>query len=105
MLCLGTFPQLTPHYRFATILLMTLKDLLQQFPDETACKEYLKAKRWPDGVRCPKCDSEKVFHVTHRPFHWVCKQRECGGRNGYRFSVISGPVFRTPNDLCGNGLP
>jgi transposase-like protein len=73
---------------------MTLRDLMKQFPDETACKEYLKAKRWPDGVRCPKCGSEKVFHVTHRPFHWVCKQRECGGRNGYRFSVISGTVFQ-----------
>ena len=36
---------------------MTLKDLLLQFPDETACKDYLKAKRWPDGVRCPKCGS------------------------------------------------
>jgi len=38
--------------------------------------------------------ARKVFHVTHRPFHWVCKQRDCGGRNGYRFSVISGTVFQ-----------
>src|ERR1700730_9542678 len=67
------FPQLTPRYKVATILFMTLKDLLQQFPDETACKEYLKTKRWPDVVRCPKCGSAKVFHVTHRPYHWVCK--------------------------------
>src|ERR1700688_4850419 len=85
---------------------MTLKDLLQKFPDETACKEYLKAKRWPQGVRCPKCGSEKVFHVTHRPYHWVCKSGAetvnketglvsvCHKRNGYRFSVISGTVFQ-----------
>ena len=73
---------------------MTLKELLEKFPDEQSCKEYLRTKRWSDGVRCPKCGSEKVFHVTHRPFHWVCKQRECGGRNGYRFSVISGTVFQ-----------
>jgi transposase-like protein len=73
---------------------MTLKEHLEQFPTEEACKAYLVQKRWPDGVRCPKCDSEKVFHVTHRPFHWVCKQRDCGGRNGYRFSVISGTVFQ-----------
>ncbi len=85
---------------------MTLKDLLQQFPDETACKEYLKAKRWPNGVRCPKCDSEKVFHVTHRPYHWVCKSGTetvdkrtgevviCHKRNGYRFSIISGTIFQ-----------
>jgi transposase-like protein len=73
---------------------MTLKEHLAKFPDEESCKRYLIAKRWPDGVRCPKCGSEKVFHVTHRPFHWVCKQRECGGRNGYRFSVISGTIFQ-----------
>jgi hypothetical protein len=85
---------------------MTLKDLLEQFLDETACKEYLKAKRWPEGVRCPKCGSEKVFHVTHRPYHWVCKSGAetvdkrtgqvvtCHKRNGYRFSVISGTIFQ-----------
>jgi hypothetical protein len=73
---------------------MTLKEHLEQFPDEESCKRYLVAKRWPDGVRCPKCGSEKVFHVTHRPFHWVCKQKDCGGRNGYRFSAISGTIFQ-----------
>jgi hypothetical protein len=73
---------------------MTLKEHLALFPDEEACKGYLVAKRWPDAVLCPKCGSEKVFHVTHRPFHWVCKQRNCGGRNGYRFSVISGTIFQ-----------
>src|SRR3984893_6414087 len=73
---------------------MTLQEHLEMFPDEEACKGYLVTKRWPHGVRCPKCDSEKVFHVTHRPFHWVCKQRECGGRNGYRFSIISGTIFQ-----------
>jgi hypothetical protein len=91
---------------FAMIFSMTLKDLLQKFPDETACKEYLKAKRWPNGVRCPKCDSAKVFHVTHRPYYWVCKSGAeavnkdtglvsvCHKKNGYRFSVISGTVFQ-----------
>jgi len=74
--------------------MLTLKEHLEKFPDEESCKRYLAAKRWPNGVRCPKCGSEKVFHVTHRPFHWVCKQRDCGGRNGYRFSVISGTVFQ-----------
>ena len=69
--------------------MLTLKAHLEKFPDEESCKRYLAAKRWPDGVHCPKCGSEKVFHVTHRPFHWVCKQRDCRGRNGYRFSVIT----------------
>jgi transposase-like protein len=73
---------------------MTLKELLEQFPNEDSCKRYLMEKRWPDGVTCPKCGNKKVFHVTHRPFHWVCKAKDCGGRNGYRFSVISRTVFQ-----------
>jgi hypothetical protein len=73
---------------------MTLKEHLEMFLDEDTCKRYLVAKRWPDGVTCPKCGNKKVFHVTHRPFHWVCKAKDCGGRNGYRFSVIDGTVFQ-----------
>ncbi len=92
----GIFPQLTPHGEKRYIACMlTLKEHLEKFPDEESCKRYLVSKRWPDGkVKCPNCGNEKVFHVTHRPFHWVCKQRDCGGRNGYRFSVISGTVFQ-----------
>ncbi len=75
--------------------MMTLNELLETFPTEESCKAFLQRKRWPNGkVRCPKCGNEKVFHVTHRPFHWVCKAKDCGGRNGYRFSVISGTIFQ-----------
>ncbi len=69
---------------------MNLNQLNTQFPDEDACKTRLVQLRWPHGVACPKCGSTKVFHVTHRPFHWVCKQCH---QNGYRFSVITGTVF------------
>jgi transposase-like protein len=85
---------------------MTLKQLLEKFPTEESCKKYLVARRWPDGLECPKCGNKKVFHVTHRPFHWVCKSgaetvnketgelTTCHKRNGYRFSVITGTVFQ-----------
>jgi len=32
-----------------------------------------------------------------RPFHWACKHADCGGRNGYRFSVISKAIFENTN--------
>lgn len=73
---------------------MTLQELLERFPTEESRKAYLAQKRWPNGVECPKCGNRKVFHVTHRPFHWVCKGKDCGGKNGYRFSVITGTVFQ-----------
>src|ERR1700687_3540732 len=88
---------------------MTFTELLAEFPNEEACKTYLVSKRWPNGIRCPRCDNEKVFHVTHRPFHWICKSGSetvneqtgevvtCHKRNGYRFSVISGTIFENTN--------
>lgn len=67
----------------------------RQFPTNVACKEYLVAKRWPDGVRCPRCKAtEKVYALKARPFHWSCKNHNCGGRNGYRFSVLTGTIFQ-----------
>lgn len=71
----------------------TFNQLLATFKTEEDCKRYLQQRRWPDGVRCPRCGNAKVFHVTHRPFHWICKAKDCGGRNGYRFSVITKTVF------------
>lgn len=32
-----------------------------------------------------------------RSFHWVCKNATCGGRNGYRFSVITKTIFENTN--------
>lgn len=53
--------------------------------------------RWPDGVHCPRCNSAKVYELKARPFHWVCKNKDCGKRNGYRFSLITKTVFENTN--------
>src|SRR4029077_10160266 len=48
-----------------------------------------------NGVRCPRCESgEKIYSLKARPFHWICKNKDCGGRNGYRFSVITATIFQ-----------
>ncbi len=66
-----------------------------RFPTEESCKQYLVEKRWPNGVTCPRCNaSEKVYALKARPFHWLCKNKDCGGRNGYRFSVITATIFQ-----------
>ena len=33
----------------------TLHDMECEFPDDRACMLYLFAKRYPDGLTCPKC--------------------------------------------------
>jgi Transposase zinc-ribbon domain len=77
---------------------MSLADLMGRYSSEDACKELLRDMRWPDGVRCPRCEkSTGVYALKARPFHWACKNKDCGGRNGYRFSVITKTIFENTN--------
>lgn len=74
---------------------MTVSQLEALFPDEDACKAYLTARRWPEGVRCPRCENPEVYdHSSYAPFHWQCRACE---PNGYRFSVLVGTVFENTN--------
>ena len=66
-----------------------------QFHTEDACKQFVMDMRWPSGVQCPRCHrTGKMYALQARPFHWLCKNAGCGGRNGYRFSVITGTIFQ-----------
>jgi hypothetical protein len=76
---------------------MTLTSLMNRFSTEDECKKFLVEKRWPNGVKCPRCHNTKVYELKSKPFHWVCKAKACGGRNGYRFSVITKTVFENTN--------
>jgi hypothetical protein len=73
---------------------MTIAQFEAMFPDEDACKGYLKARRWPDGVHCPRCGNPKVYDLRSRKWHWQCEQ--CAP-DGYRFSVIAGTIFENTN--------
>lgn len=73
---------------------MTEAQFEELFPDDDACKAYLVRRRWPEGVRCPRCGNEKVWELPSRPFHWLC--RNCS-EQGYRFSVLVGTVFENTN--------
>jgi transposase-like protein len=75
--------------------MMTFQQFMATFPDEASCRQYLKDRRWPDGVRCPRCGNEKVYALKTRPFNWVCKK--CDPKNPYRFSVLVGTVFENTN--------
>lgn len=74
---------------------MTAAQFDALFPDEEACKSYLQARRWPEGVRCPRCGNDKVFAVKSMPFKWQCYA--CSPGSGYRFSVIAGTIFENTN--------
>jgi hypothetical protein len=76
---------------------MTEAQFEAMFPqgDEDACKRYLVARRWPNGVVCPRCGAVKVFPVSTMPYKWQCYQ--CAPDQGYRFSHIAGTIFENTN--------
>ena len=73
----------------------TLEEFDRLLPDEPACRTYLVASRWPKGVCCPSCGNERVYSLTTRPFHWVCKAK--AHKHSYRFSLTVGTVFENTN--------
>jgi len=72
---------------------LTAAQFEAMFPHEDACRAYLVARRWPNGVVCPRCGNPKVYALKSG-FHWQCEQ--CAV-NGYRFSHIAGTVFENTN--------
>ena len=65
---------------------VNLSELLEGSPNEERCRAYLEELRWPDGVRCPRCSSDKISRIKTRD------QFDCDACR-YRFSVAAGTVF------------
>lgn len=74
---------------------MTVSEFEALFPDDNACKAYLRDRRWHDGVRCPRCGLDQVYELTTMPFKWECMA--CGKSTSYRFSVLVGTIFENTN--------
>ena len=72
---------------------MTAAQFEVAFPTEKACVSYLVARRWPKGVRCPRCRNSNVYALASG-HHWQC--HKCS-KSGYRFSHIAGTIFEDTN--------
>jgi transposase-like protein len=73
---------------------VTLKQFDRLFPDEEACRTYLFNRRWPDGVRCARCNNDRVYACkAPRLWHWQCKQCGKNSRSPYRFALTTGTIF------------
>src|ERR1700682_5792277 len=74
---------------------LTAAQFDEMFPNEDACCAYLVARRWPEGVHCPRCGAEVNRQVSTMPWHWQCK--ECAPDTTYRFSHLAGTIFENTN--------
>jgi transposase-like protein/predicted RNA-binding Zn-ribbon protein involved in translation (DUF1610 family) len=73
---------------------MTWPQFERMFPDEDSCKAYLVSRRWPNGVKCPRCGNAQVWLLKHKPWHWQCQK--CND-TGYRFSLYVKTIFENTN--------
>lgn len=60
--------------------------LIERFGSEDKCRECLETMRWPHGVKCPRCQSDKISRILAR------HQFDCDACR-YQFSVTAGTVF------------
>jgi hypothetical protein len=64
---------------------MDLMTLMAHFQSDDKCRAYLERLRWPTGVTCLRCQSEKISRIyARRQFHCdTCT---------YQFSVTAGTI-------------
>src|ERR1035438_8704744 len=53
-----------------------LCELMERYGDEQSCRNYLEHLRWRNGVRCPKCNGEKVSSILKRD-QYNCDNESC----------------------------
>lgn len=59
------------------------------FADPKNCREYLVARRWPNGVTCPRCGSTKVSFLE-KYNRWQCNAKTHKDR---QFTSKTGTIF------------
>ena len=64
------------------------KEALAAFGSDEKCRAYLEQLRWPEGVRCPRCDADKGISRLERRGQFDCNS--CS----YQFSVRVGTVLQ-----------
>ena len=61
------------------------------FPNDDAAEAWIAKVRWPDGPRCPHCDSDDVLSgAAHKTMPYRCRAKGCRKR----FSVRVGTVLQ-----------
>ena len=66
----------------------TLQEAIVYFSNPANCREYLMARRWPDGVTCPKCGSADVLFLE-KYNRWHCRAKH----DGPQFTLKTGTIM------------
>ncbi len=72
----------------------TLKDFQKIFPDDDTCLDYIRYKRFPERIDCPKCGKNSLFHHDKGKKSYSCDH--CG----YQISPTANTIFhKSPTSL------
>jgi hypothetical protein len=66
----------------------SLQQAIVYFADPKNCREYLVARRWPDGVTCPRCGSNNVLFLE-KYNRWHCREKH----KAPQFTLKTGTIF------------
>ena len=55
---------------------LSLIQLFKMFPDDATAEKWFVEKRWPDGIRCTKCDCDNIQEKSSHP-HMPYRCRGC----------------------------
>ncbi len=90
----------------------TLQEAIVYFDSPVNCREYLVARRWPKGVTCPRCGSDKVAFLE-KYNRWQCSvthaQRQFTSKTGTIFEDSPLPLSKWLTAMwqvvnCKNGI-
>ncbi len=69
---------------------LTTKQIFQLFPDNPTAEAWFVQQRWPQGVRCPSCNSTNIqTGAHHKTMPYRCREKTCAKR----FSAKTGTVM------------
>lgn len=66
----------------------SLQEAVIYFADPTNCREYVVARRWPNGVICPTCGCEDVIFLANQS-RWQCRNKHALRQ----FSLKTGTIY------------
>lgn len=66
----------------------TLVEAIRYFSDPDICLQFLIPLRWPNGITCPECGSDKVTFLANARL-WKCRVKH----PRQKFSIKVGTIF------------
>ena len=52
---------------------ITIFELAEMFPDDESARKWFESIRWPTGITCARCGSERISAVKHPTMPYRCK--------------------------------